>query len=481
MINERKYIKALRELKRILDKAGVRYWLDMGTLLGAIREGRFIPWDIDIDLGILFDEFEKLKRCLPLFKEKKFGVRFKSNFTITLKKNNILLDIYLYRIKSNKAWRFEYYSGSKISAILERIVDATYYKALTRNKILDKRSCPSILKLIGGFLLKIWKFCGGKSFLCIVPKQFYENLGSIVFYDMKFNTPSPVKKYLLYRYGSNWHKPNADYNSLVDDRAMDRKGMTSIIEGQKGKMEEIENRIFKKFDELKDQKIVTEIIEDSDFMLKEVLSFLDASANQKIVDIGCGKGRFCRKLRDKGFNVTGVEPSKELIEIAIKNNKDIKFIQASATNLPFRNNTFDFLICVEVLEHIPDTERAVKEMMRVLKEGGRFIIIDKNIFSLHFKYFIPTLLWKFFLEITNRWMYPKDFPFREKYFIPLRLNRLLKKYCLCAKTKFIRHQFKNKNRHLLKKGGLSIHNMVSSLLHRVLPFLDFFVVWTGTK
>ena len=481
MVDEKKWLKVLREVKQILDKAGVKYWLDMGTLLGATRRGKFIPWDTDIDLGVLFDEFEKIKRCLPLFKEKKIKIRFMSNFVVTLKKDNILLDIYLYRVESNKAWRFEYYSDSKIAAILERIVDITYYKALARDKIMDKKICLSILKLIGGMTLKLWKFCGGKCVPCVIPEQFYKNLESIVFYNMKFNTPSPVKEYLAHRYGNNWRKLNRDHECLIDDRAIDYNGMISIIEGRKDEAREIEKKIFLKFDEFIDKKVVSETIEDSDSMLKEILLFLGAPADQKIIDIGCGKGRFCRKLRDLGFNIIGVEPSKELIKLTKKKHKDIKFIRASATNLPFRNNTFDSLICVEVLEHIPDTEGAIREMMRVLKKGGRFVIIDKNILSLHFKYFIPTFLWKRFLEFINRWMYPRGFPFREKYFVPWRLKQLLKKYCLRTEIRFIRYQFKSKNRHLFGTIVLFMHNTISFLLHRISPFLDFFVVWRGEK
>ena len=247
-------------------------------------------------------------------------------------------------------------------------------------------------------------------------------------------------------------------------------------------IQKIENEIYKRFDELKDnKKIVSENIDDSNFELKEILKFLGQASDKKVLDVGCGKGKFCRKIKDIGFDIIGVDPSKELIKKAAENNKDIKFIEASATSLPFSDSEFDFIICIEVLEHIPDTEKAIKEMTRVLKPQGRFLIIDKNIFSLHHRYFVPTIFWKKYMEITNHWMYPRNFPFKEKYFSPRKIDKIIKKYCSKSKINFIYPTFEIKNYSFGKKIILKICGSVSFLQHKILPFLDFFVAWVGEK
>lgn len=243
---------------------------------------------------------------------------------------------------------------------------------------------------------------------------------------------------------------------------------------------EIENKIIQKFDEF--YHIFPEEINSSDFRVKKILKLLGEPSDKKILDLGCGKGRFCRKIKDFGFvNIIGVEPSKELIRIARRNNKDIKFVQASATDLPFGDNEFDILVCIEVLEHIPDTEKAIKEMKRVLRPGGRILIMDKNILSLHPLYFIPTLFWKNFLENRNKWFYPRNFIFKEKYFIPWKLDKILKSHFSYTKIRFVRYEFENKNQSLFLKNIFKIYNIISFIFYNFAPFLNFFVVWEAIK
>ncbi|MCX6718065.1 MAG: methyltransferase domain-containing protein [Candidatus Staskawiczbacteria bacterium] len=223
---------------------------------------------------------------------------------------------------------------------------------------------------------------------------------------------------------------------------------------------EIENKIIRRFDEF--SHIFLEEIDLSDFRIKKILKFLGKPSDGKILDVGCGKGRFCRKIKDFGFiNIIGVEPSKELIKAARKNNKDIEFVQASAGNLPFMDDEFDFLICIEVLSQIPNTEKSIKEMARVLKRNGEIIIIDKNKASIHPKFFLPLMFFKKYMEISNKWFYPRDFQFREKWFFPWEIEKMLKKYCRKTEKEYL---MDNKRK-----------------MFGFLPFLNLFIAWRGIK
>ena len=98
---------------------------------------------------------------------------------------------------------------------------------------------------------------------------------------------------------------------------------------------------------------------------------------EKIIDIGSGTGALCSVLNERGMKVTGIDPAKNMLEIAINKpeNKGIDFIQASALkNLPFDNKSFDIAIASYVAHGLKTDERKrmYAEMSRVAKE---FVII----------------------------------------------------------------------------------------------------------
>ena len=60
-----KQLAILVEIDRICRKHHIDYWLESGTLLGAVRHGGFIPWDDDIDVGMMLPEVERFKQVAP--------------------------------------------------------------------------------------------------------------------------------------------------------------------------------------------------------------------------------------------------------------------------------------------------------------------------------------------------------------------------------------------------------------------------------
>jgi ubiquinone/menaquinone biosynthesis C-methylase UbiE len=86
------------------------------------------------------------------------------------------------------------------------------------------------------------------------------------------------------------------------------------------------------------------------------------------------------------------------------------FVLSTATRLPFADSIFDGVVCIEVIEHIPELGAALSEIARVLKPGGRAIIIDKNPVGVGYHRFYPNWLYKAMMERLDRWSYPKGFP-----------------------------------------------------------------------
>jgi ubiquinone/menaquinone biosynthesis C-methylase UbiE len=109
-------------------------------------------------------------------------------------------------------------------------------------------------------------------------------------------------------------------------------------------------------------------------LIVEFLGDLGAGA---ALDVGCGKGRFARILKDKnpGAHIVASDLAVSMLRHAPE---DLSRVSASMLDLPFKTAGFDAAYATESLEHAVDIERAVAEMCRVVKPGGRIVIIDKN-------------------------------------------------------------------------------------------------------
>ena len=81
---------------------------------------------------------------------------------------------------------------------------------------------------------------------------------------------------------------------------------------------------------------------------------------EKILDLGCGNGRYFEYLKDKKVDYFGVDNSAELIKIAKSRYQKVNFQIADALNLPFPDNFFDKVISIATFHHIPSGEFRIK-------------------------------------------------------------------------------------------------------------------------
>jgi SAM-dependent methyltransferase len=96
---------------------------------------------------------------------------------------------------------------------------------------------------------------------------------------------------------------------------------------------------------------------------------------ERVLDLGCGAGRFVAALRDAGTDPVGVEIAQAVLDRAARNvpGADLRLLEADGT-LPLDHASVDLVWCSEVLEHVGDTAGLLLEARRVLRPGGRLLV-----------------------------------------------------------------------------------------------------------
>ncbi len=118
----------------------------------------------------------------------------------------------------------------------------------------------------------------------------------------------------------------------------------------------------------------------------------------KVLEIGCGRGGFSKYLLECGANLVAADFSDSAVAITnrlLSNKPNFEAVVADIQNLPFSDKTFDVVISLETLEHVPDPDQGLAELLRVTKPGGQLIISTPNYFGL-------LGLYRTYREVTGR-------------------------------------------------------------------------------
>jgi SAM-dependent methyltransferase len=101
----------------------------------------------------------------------------------------------------------------------------------------------------------------------------------------------------------------------------------------------------------------------------------EARAGERVLDLGCGAGRFVAALREAGADPVGVELAEAALERARANapGADLRRL-ADDGSIPLEHASVDLVWCSEVLEHVADTAHLLLEARRVLRPGGRLLV-----------------------------------------------------------------------------------------------------------
>lgn len=115
----------------------------------------------------------------------------------------------------------------------------------------------------------------------------------------------------------------------------------------------------------------------------EIFRFLDLKSDSELIDVGCASGHQVFKALEVCRRAVGVDVGVEFIktakEVAEKNNvKNVEFLLTEGNQIPFPDNSFDRMICSEVLEHVLDLDNFYIELIRVVKPGGVMVLTVPN-------------------------------------------------------------------------------------------------------
>ena len=118
-------------------------------------------------------------------------------------------------------------------------------------------------------------------------------------------------------------------------------------------------------------------------------SFLNIRPNDILLDLGCGGGRNIQYFLTKANKVYGIDYSRTSVDIArALNDNDIKdgrcqIIEGDVKNIPFDDNSIDFVTAFETIYFWKDIEACFREIYRVLKDGGEFLICNEGAYREH--------------------------------------------------------------------------------------------------
>jgi len=131
-------------------------------------------------------------------------------------------------------------------------------------------------------------------------------------------------------------------------------------------------------------------------LLDKISGIFSAVQKGKILDLGCGDGDYAKRLKDLGFDV--IAGDIDLARFRYKN--EIEFKHCDITKeMPFPDKTFDYVLLMEVVEHLRNPYAVLTEINRIIKDGGYLIASTPNILNLDSRFrFLFEGVYKYFRE-----------------------------------------------------------------------------------
>ena len=224
------------EVVDLLREHDVRFWLDQGSLLGAVREGRFLSWDHDIDIGIWEDDREKMEQVAMRLQQAGQTVRFLP-YVIKLGRK---VDCRVYRRDGD-------FAETELRSTSKELKPSKLAKSIKRNlgSLAQARDRLAGFLLGGGVIARrvgnsmSWReslvlrvnrstrwierardALRDRRVIFRVDARYFEVLETVEVYGGSLPVPAEVESYLQLKYGSDWRTPRKNWKYWQDDGAL---------------------------------------------------------------------------------------------------------------------------------------------------------------------------------------------------------------------------------------------------------------------
>lgn len=139
--------------------------------------------------------------------------------------------------------------------------------------------------------------------------------------------------------------------------------------------EEKKKRVMDDYDDIANEYTLEFFNDISDN--KYIDLFLESLEGSRVLDVGCGNGRDCKYISQKGFDVSGIDMSYGMLKIAKDKVPNVKFEMMDMTNIRYPDNSYDGIISNCSLFHVPIEElpKTSDSFRRILKPNGKLLLI----------------------------------------------------------------------------------------------------------
>ena len=140
------------------------------------------------------------------------------------------------------------------------------------------------------------------------------------------------------------------------------------------------------------------------FLTNKMFQFLDSTAEELNLDIGCGTGNYTIALAKKGLHFFGVEPSSEMLKIAQSKSNSVEWKIGTAEAIPAENETFHHALATLTIHHWENLAKAFTEINRVLKPYGTLVIFTstpQQMENYWLNHYFPEMLKKSILQMPS--------------------------------------------------------------------------------